>query len=77
MIKDFIVIILSDIIGRGLFFVYGVIVARSIPVEEFDIYSLAVSVSVWLFSISSIGIAAHGIRLVDPLTGAITSIPPN
>ena len=64
MIKDFIAVASAEIISRGFFFVFGVVVARTLPANEFGVYALAVSLGIWLWIVIDAGMTGHGIRLV-------------
>lgn len=54
----------ADAISRSFFFLFNVIVARSIAPTEFGIYGLAISLGVWLWAVANAGLSGHGTRLL-------------
>lgn len=54
----------SDALSRGFFFLFNVVVARTIEPLEFGVYGLAISLGVWLWSIADAGLTGHGTRLL-------------
>lgn len=54
----------SDVISRGFFFLFSIVVARQLDPYAFGIYSLAITIGIWLWSVVDAGLAGHGIRLL-------------
>lgn len=58
----------SDIVTRGIFVLFNVLVARSIVKEEFAIFSLSVTLGVYFWSVVDGGVTAHSIKKVAQST---------
>lgn len=64
MLKNVVSVAFSDAVSRGFFFLFNIVVARTITPAEFGVYGLAVSLGVWLWAIADGGLTGHGTRLL-------------
>ena len=54
----------SDVVNRGFFFAFNIVVARNVPPEQFGYYALSMSIGVWLWGVVDGGLTSHGTKLV-------------
>ena len=54
---------ISDVVNRGFFFLFNIVIARSLQPEQFGNYSLAITVGVWLWCLTDAGLSVHGTKL--------------
>jgi len=64
IIRNITSITFSDVLIRGIFLLFSIVVARSIELKEFAVFSLSVSLGVYFWAVVDGGITGHSIKLV-------------
>ncbi len=57
----------SDVINKGTFLLFNIIVARNLPVKEYGLFSLSISISIYLWSVADGGITSHATKMAAQL----------
>ena len=54
---------LSDFINKGALFLFNIVVARYLSVKEYGLFSLSLSVGIYLWSVADGGVTAHATKM--------------
>jgi len=64
-VSNLVTIASSDVLTRGTFLLFNIMVARKLTLEDFGIYGLSISLAFWLWALADGGYTTHSIKTVS------------